>query len=329
MPLPTHLSFVGIAKEGTKGTAATATDYIPVDPASLSPIDHVDYYEDQALRGSGVDTYNVVAGPLWSEFGFGGPMFPDTFGYLLAGILGDVATTGASAPFTHTMAVINSAASALQPKSYTLTDFYGLTSGTPVRQYAGAQFAEIVVKFNGDGVVEYTTKAISFGSALATKPTPSFGTVPPTPAWKGTLTIAGGAKTFLADGALTLKRDVKPLHTVDGTQAPYAIWAGPLSVDGTVTFIHEDDTELARFLGNTPPIVILDFQQGAAAALTQLKFTFSVCAYTEGSIKRGKPYIESVYKLKPVANTTDVGATGGYSQVKAVIQSAKPAATYA
>lgn len=328
MPLPTNLSYLGIAKEATKGTGVAPTDFIPIDAGTFKPSEKIHYFEDDALRGSMASPFNIVAGPQWTEIAFGGPLFPDTFGYILAGLLGECATTGASAPFTHTMNVLNSAASAGQPKAYTLTDFYGLTSGTPARQYPGMQFSEIVVKFNGDGTLDYTAKAMGFASALVAKPTASFSTVPPTPAWKGTLTVAGGAKTFLQDGTLTFKRNVTAVHTVDGSAAPYALWVGALSVDGTLTYIHEDDTELTRFLTNTQPTVVLDFVQGAGAALTEFKTTFTTCAYVTGDLDRSKDYVSSIYKISPVANTTDVGASGGYSPMKAVIQSAKPAATY-
>lgn len=327
MPLPTNLSYLGIAKEVTKGTGVAPVDYIPVDANSLKPIDKVNYLIDQALRGSMVDAYGEIAGPVWSEWGFGGPIFPDTFGYLLAGILGDVTTTGASAPFTHTMAVQNGAAAAGQPKAYTLTDFYGLTSGTPARQFAGMQFSEVDVKFTADGLLHHDTKATGFASTLVAKPTAAFTAVTAVPAWRGALTIAGASKTFLVDGQINLKRNVTPIITA-AAQSPYAVWVGPLMVDGQVTFVHEDDSELVRYLTNTQPAFVIDFQQGAGAALTEVKLTMTNCAYIEGIIDRGKDYVASTYKLKAVANTTDIGSSGGYGLVKGVIQSAKAASTY-
>lgn len=327
MPLPTNLSYLGIAKEVTKGTGVAPVDFIPVDASTVKPVDKVNYLVDQALRGAMVDVYDEVAGPIWSEWGFGGPIFPDTFGYILAGILGDVTTTGASAPFTHTMAVQNGSSVGGQPKAYTLSDFYGLTSGTPARQFAGQQFSEVNVKFTADGLLTHDTKSTGFASTLVAKPTAAFTAVAAVPAWRGAITIGGASKTFLVDGQLSLKRNVTPIITA-AAQAPYAVWVGPLMVEGQATFVHEDDTELARYLTNTKPAFVVDFQQGAAAALTQVKFTMTSCAYVEGAIDRGKDYVASTYKLKAVANTTDVGSSGGYGLVKAVIQSAKAASTY-
>ena len=47
-------SYVGIAKETTKGTAEAPTDFIPVAKNSFKPVDVVDSLFDTGLRGSNV-----------------------------------------------------------------------------------------------------------------------------------------------------------------------------------------------------------------------------------------------------------------------------------
>ena len=94
-------SYLGIAKEVTKGTPVAATDFIPVAKDSIKPVDVIDPLYDQGLRGSNVLNYNYIPGRTRSTFDFGGAVFADTIGYALAGLLGDVATAGASAPYTH------------------------------------------------------------------------------------------------------------------------------------------------------------------------------------------------------------------------------------
>ena len=143
-------SYLGIAKETTKGTAVTPTDFIPVAKDSLKPVDIIDPLYDTGLRGSNVVNYNYIPGRTRSTFDFGGAVFADTIGYSLAGLLGSVATTGASAPYTHTISLKNSATAAAddQPISYTLTDFYAAA----VRAYPGCQFSDFSLKFNADGM---------------------------------------------------------------------------------------------------------------------------------------------------------------------------------
>ena len=104
MALPRNRSYLGIAKEtrptpGSAPTAVAATDYIPY--TTFNPVDSIKYLDDKGLRGSMAEEYDVLQGNIYSELELGGDVFPDTIGYVVAGVLGDVTTTGASAPYTH------------------------------------------------------------------------------------------------------------------------------------------------------------------------------------------------------------------------------------
>lgn len=326
MPTPSNLSFVGVAKEATKGTGVASTAYIPIK--SIDPQDEITYFEDTGMRGAMVDVYNEVQGPMFSTLALTGDVFPDTIPWLLANIHGDLATVGASAPFAHTMAVKNSTDG--QPGAISITDHYGLQGGTPARRYPGQQVAELAFKFAGDGMFEWDAKTVGYSSVSVAKPTPSFTAIPPLPGWLGTVSIAAGAKTFLEHGEINVKRvSADAIHTVDGTQAPYAIFVGALAVDGKMTLVHEDDTELTRFLAGTTTALVFNWTQGAGAALVQVQCTMSKVQYTVASIKRGKQYVELEVEFKALANSTDVGATGGYSPAKWVVQNAIAASIYA
>lgn len=324
MPLPTAASFLGVAKEATKGTGVAATAFIPV--TSLTPHDVVTYLADGAMRGAPVDVYNEIAGPISSTFSIEGPAYPDTLPWWLVGILGDLATVGASAPFAHTIAATNSGD--FQPRAMTLTDFYGFT-GTHSKQYPGNQVSDLSLKFDAAGLLTYTAACSGFASALVAKPTQSFTTIPPYPAWLGAVTIGGSSTTKLESAEIDLKRSVTIVDTVDGTQAPYAVWVGPVQVTGKLTFVHEDDTELIRYLTNTQPAAVFNFTTGASTALTQIQATMTKCAYTDATYERGKDYVETSVSFTALGNTTDAGATGGYSPIKFVCQNAVAASIYA
>jgi hypothetical protein len=181
-------SYLGIAKEATKGTIVAPTDFIPVAKDNIKPVDVVDPLYDTGLRGSNVVNYAYLPGRTRSTFDFGGAVFADTVGYGLAGLLGSVATTGASAPYTHTISLKNSLTSGAddQPISYTLTDFYA----ADVRSYPGCQFSDFSLKFNADGMLEYDTKTTGWASSAVADPTPTFSTLLPTVVWRGTVSIA-------------------------------------------------------------------------------------------------------------------------------------------
>ena len=320
-------SYIGIAKEAIKGTAVAPTDFIPVMADSLKPVDIIDPLFDKGLRGSLVENYNYIPGRTRSTFDFGGSVFPDTVGYSIAGIMGSVATTGASAPFTHTVSLKNSQATGAdaQPISYTITDFYA----AECRKYAGIQFHDFSLKFNADGMLEYDAKATGWASASATTPTPSFSTILPTPVWQGTVSIGGASVSNSVSGNLDLTRPVTPIYGISQTQNPYNIFVGALDVTGKFTFIMEDNTELTRFLTNTQPAIVLNWQYGTGAALVQLQATITRGAYTAAAIDRGADFVQIMVDVNGIGNTTDAGSTGGQAPIKWVLQNAKASGTYA
>lgn len=320
-------SFIGIAKEVTKGTAVAPTDYLLVQADSVKPESIIDPLYDNGLRGSLVENYNYIPGRTRSTFDFSSSAFPDGIGYALTGLLGSVATTGASAPFTHTISLKNSlvAAADAQPLSYTLTDFYAAA----VRAYPGTQFTDFTLKFNADGLLEYDAKATGWASTTASTPTPSFSTVLPTPVWAGTVSIGGSAISNAVEGEISMKRPVTPVYGISNTQNPFSVFVGALETEGKFTFAMEDNAELTRFLNNTQPAIVLNWTQGAGAALTQIQATITKGAYTAAVVERGDDYVQVSIELNAQANTTDAGSTGGFSNIKWVLQNAKASGTYA
>lgn len=320
-------SYVGIAKEETKGVAVQPTDFIPVAKDSLKPEDIVDSLFDTGLRGSNVMNYNRIAGRKRSTFDFGGSVFADTIGYSLAGIMGACATSGVSAPYTHTISLLNSTTADVdtQPISYTLTDFYAVN----MRNYPGCQFSDFNLKFNADGMLEFDTKTTGFSSVDAEQPTPSFSTVAPTPVWQGTVSVGGVAVSNAVDGNITLKRNVTPIYGIAQTQDPYQVFLGALEVTGSIKFVMENDDQLINFLDNTQPAIVLNWAYGAGANALQLQATITKGAYTTAKIERGDDYVTITIELNGQGNTTDAGSSAGYSPIKWVLQNAKPSGTYA
>ena len=320
-------SYIGIAKEVTKGTVVAPTDFIPVAKDSLKPVDIVDPLYDTGLRGSNVVNYAYIQGRTRSTFDFGGAVFADTIGYGLAGLLGSVATTGASAPYTHTISLLNSLTSDVdvQPISYTLTDFYAVD----VRSYPGCQFSDFSLKFNADGMLEYDTKTTGWASSTVADPTPTFSTVLPTPVWRGTVSIGGSSVATAMEGSIEMTRGVTPIYGISNTQNPYQVFLGALEVTGNVKFVMENDSQLINFLNNTQPAIVLNWSYGTGATLVQIQATITKGAYTAAVIERGDDFVSVAIEFNAQANTTDDGASGGYAPIKWVLQNAKASGTYA
>lgn len=319
-------SYLGIAKEATKGTAVAPTDFFPVAIGKLKPEDHIESLFDTGTRGSMVESYGRQAGVGHSTFDFGGAVFADAIGYVLGGILGEVDTTGASAPYTHVISLKNSgvAAADAQPGAFTITDFYAAA----VKKYAGCQIHELTLNFNSDGLLEYDAKATGWLSESASTPAPTFSSVIPTPVWQGTVSIGGGLIANAISGSLTLSRAVKVVYGIGDTQNPYAVFLGALKVSGKFTFVMEDNTEMVRYLTDTQPAIVLDWSNGAGASATQIAMTMTKGAYTAATIERGNEQVEISVTVDAQANVTDATGATGYSPIQATLQNAKVSGTY-
>jgi hypothetical protein len=313
---------MGIAKEapGAWGVPVAATAFLPIGPPT--PKDVVKLAQDKGLRGSMTDTYGEIQTVKHSTFDFGGDVFPDTFGFLLTGILGDITTTGSAAPYTHAIALLNTADG--QPPSYTITDAYSVNT----RQYPGAKFSDLDIKFSADGLLTYTAKTVAIPSVPTTAPAPSYTAVPPIASWVGVVTIGGTQSMSVLDGNITIKRAVSVVDTVDGSQAPHSLWSGPVSVSGKLTLVMEDEVQLTNYLTNNQPSLDVNFSTGTGAALSQVKLHMSQVAYQSADITRGKDFVELPISFTAIANTTDIGASAGYSPIKATLQNAMIAGTY-
>jgi len=319
-------SYLGIAKEATDGTAVAPTAFIPVSQSKLKPVDIIDPLYDEGLRGSIVKNYNYIPGRTRSTFDFGGPVFADTVPWAIAGLLGSVTTTGASAPYTHTISLKNASATGVDamPTSFTLTDFYA----ADVRAYAGCQVHDFSLSFSADGMLEYDAKATGWLSTSASTPTPSFSTIVPTPVWQGTVSIGGSNVAYAVEGSIKMMRPVTPIYGISNTQNPYQVFLGALDVTGSFKFVMEDNTELTRFLTNTQPAIVLNWSNGTGASLTQLQATITKGAYTAATIDRGSDMVEVSIELTGIGNTTDAGSTGGYAPIKFVSKNAVVSGTY-
>lgn len=317
---PSALTTVGIAKETVPGTPVAATAFIP--SGMPTPKDVVKLVADKGQRGAMVDDYGETQTVKHSTFDFGGDVFPDILGWILTGVLGDITSSGASAPYTHAISVLNSGDG--QPPSYTLTDNYVVNT----RQYPGAKFSDLDIKWSGDGLVTYTAKAVAFPSVTTTAPAASYTSAPAVPSYVGAVTIGGSAALSVLDGDLSIKRPVTVIDTVDGSQAPYALWSGPVSVSGKLTLVMEDETQLTNYLTGINPALDIVWSQGTGSTLTYVQLHMTNVVYQSAEIGRGKEYVEIALSFNAKANATDIGASGGYSPIKATIKNAIASGTY-
>jgi hypothetical protein len=326
--------FIGIGAETTQGTAVVPTVTVPVE--KFDPQDSYTWLDDQALRGSMVEMFNRIQGVQKCEWSLSGPWFPDTFGHLAKNILGDVTTTGASAPYSHAISLLNTGAS--QPGSLTITDYQGPTASVGARAYAGCVVSELTVKGNAESsLITWDAKGMGWKSAAASvTPTSSPSTEVPFAAWRFQLGLAGpasGGTLVLTCGEfeITIKRELQVIYTGQNAQTPFYIQRGKVGVAGKLKFTAPADEAILNYMiNNTQPQMQVKFTNGVTptsdAAYRALTLNCQKAGFKNVKIDRGAVAVAYDGEFDAIANTTDAGASAGYSPTKLTLSNA--VATY-
>lgn len=237
-------------------------------------------------------------------------------------------------PYTQAHSLLNSGSG--QPPSHTLTHFLGPTASSGARQYPGMCLSEVGLKWNAESeLLTWSGKGTSWPSvALGATPVANPSTVLPVASWRMVLGIGGPASggtliNTVTDGELTIKRELSPYFTVTGTQNPYIIQRGGLSVEGKLNFVAADESPLLYMLNNTQPQLQIVLDNGLTG---NNKITFQVdcqiAAFTESEADGTKSAVEYGNSFSALFNTTNAGGSGGYSPIKVSVTNNVPAGTY-
>lgn len=290
-----ELTWHGLAKETTFGTAVSPTYYIPFK--DVKPEDIIDYIKDQGIRGAMAQTFAVIPGVQHSTMDLSGEIYPDNFGIMLLAILGADTVTGSSSPYTHTMKLARTS----QPPSLTHSYF----DGTSIRQFAGHVLEELSIKWADNAALEFGLKSQGKSSAvLGSALTPSPTSLLPFAGWQFNATLGGTTNLNLVGFDLSLKRKLYVQHSANNSSQPTIIIAGGLEVTGKATFDKADDTELNAFLNNTQPSFVLQgTQPGTNFGLT---INMNKCAFLKDAIS-GKEVVQGDVEFEAIDNTTNGG----------------------
>lgn len=311
---PTQRRFLNIGKEVTSGTPVAGTATIAV--TQLAPEDQPDWLVDTAWRAAIAGEYGLTPGPEIAALQLGGPVYADTLGHLLLNVLGDQAVTGAG-PFTHTFALYNTGTA--QPPTHTLIDATGIPATGQARQYAYTCLSQLTITGNAADLLVWSAGATSYISTIpGSPPSTSPSGVRTSAGWASTVTIGGVQVKDLASWEVTIARaTIDPFWSVAGTQNPGSIWRGECTVAGRLTFAPAlDETPLTTMLNNTQPTLSIVATAPAGASLT---LHCQQAAYDTSKINDSGVLFGYDVTFRGIANTTDVGASGGYSPIKATL----------
>ena len=316
-------TFLGIAKESTAGTAVAPTNYLRV--TGLTPASQPNALMDESLQGSMVKNYDTLAGVNQTAVGVEGNVYADEIGWFLASILGDVATTGASDPFSTTFAIKNNG----QPKTYTLTDY----DGNAATAYAGMMCSDLTITYSQDGLAAFSSSWVGLNQASASTPTETPGTTKALPTWAAAPTINSLGTFKVIDYSCAIKRTVSAEGTLSNSQNPTIIFAGgDLDVTGTATLVYDTSsgpTALGYSRAFTQIPFIVDLVSPASAN-RELKIQTSNVTFTTAPLGRSAGrYATLAVSWQSNANATDVGASGGKGPILVTTKSATTSGTYA
>jgi hypothetical protein len=246
----------------------------------------------------------------------------------------------AGTPFTHKFAALNSplgygGAYGAQPPTHTFTDvtnivnvFTSATYGTAptntygARQYPSGALSSLDFSGNAEQLLNIRMQGQSWLSVAAgTAVTNVTSNSRPIPNWNSTVVIAGntvsstGAYAGIGNFSLSAKRGLQTYWIVAGTQTPYIIGRGPLTMDGQVDWTPVNtETPLDLMLLNAQaPMSITVTNSGIPNSGTPftLTFTMSQVANIKSKIMRNGQLIGYGNQIEAIANSTDVGGSGG------------------
>lgn len=248
-----------------------------------------------------------------------------------------VVALATGATFTHRFAALNSqlgygGAFGAQPPTHTFTDVTNIvnvmtspTYGTAATNASGSRYyAESVLKqmdFSGNAeqLLGIKMSGDSFLSApwgAGTVPTLKTTNSRPIPNWNSTVVILDqGTIPTVGEFSFSFKRMTQVYWTVQGTQQPFIIARGPLDMDGTINY-DPTNSELPldmMLLNAQGPMTINVTNAGIPNSGTPftLTFTASQVANIKSKINRSKALVAYQNSFEGVANSTDVGGSGG------------------
>jgi hypothetical protein len=240
----------------------------------------------------------------------------------------------ASTPFTHKFAALNSPLGyggqyGAQPPTHTMTDVTNIvtvmtnaTYGTaPTNTFGARMYPSGVLKSldfagNAEQLLNIKMAGESFLSQVAgTAVTNVTTNSRPLPNWNSTVTILGTNITQIGNFNLSVKRGTQVYWTVQGSQTPVIIARGPLTMDGSLDWVPtQTEQPLDMMLLNAQgPMVITATNSGIPNSGTPftLTFTMSQVANIKSKVTRNGIAIGYSNSYESVANSTDVGGSGG------------------
>ena len=207
---------------------------------------------------------------------------------------------------------------ASQPPTYSYEDYTGVPATYGARVYGYACFSEVTITSEATALVMWEGKMTALASQIAgSTPTTSLTTVAPQAAWRSTVNLAGSGTLDISEWKLTLQRKIAPKFDNNGQQDPFAIARGYFTAGlGLNQDPAQDELFFIDYLSNTQPTCQLVATNGLAGTLAaSITINAQQLGFDTGEINDGKDVFAFDLNAKLIANTTNIGPSGGFSPV--------------
>ena len=215
-------------------------------------------------------------------------------------------------PYTHKWAILNSGSG--QPPTTTLTDYTSLTASVGARAYPSACVSQLDFTGNSEQLLMQKVSGNSWLSIPAVStPTNTTAFTIPQPNWESTVSIGGSQFYNIGEWTVSVKRMLQVYWTAQNAQTPYIIARGGLNISGGLNFtVAANETPLTDMLAGAPLAISITLSNGlAGTSLLSLNITTPSAVFEKSKPTRNAVLIGYDNTYEAVANTTDVGGSGG------------------
>lgn len=248
------------------------------------------------------------------------------YGRILKHVFGDVATTGASPPYTHTFKVGSLPAGLLVEKQ-----FPDISGANKFALYNGCKINQFRLSCGTEGMIE---ASVSLMGAKETLGASAFDATPRDlghnafDAFKAVITEGGSALAFGAKIDFVYENNLDGnTFVIDGTGQRYSLPEGQAKVSGTLTALFESMALYEKAVSGTESSLALEFSRGTGAGTAgNEKCTFYI---DELRYRRQGPVISG-----PTGLLVELPFVGYYgddadaSALRCVVMCAEAAAAY-
>ena len=227
--------------------------------------------------------------------------------------------------YTHKFAILNTGNG--QPPTHTITDYTGLTASTGARSYPSTCLSQMDISGNAEQLLNLKVSGNSWLSAASvSKPVNTTNFVIPVANWRSTVTVGGVQVYDIGEWSFSVKRQLQTYWTAQNGQQPYIIARGGLMMTGNFDYrVAVDESPLTQMLTSGYLPVVITISNGlAGTSLLTMTITTTTAQFIKSAPERNAVLVGYKDEFEAVANSTDVGGTGGLGPGTITIQNNIP-----